>query len=154
MRFEWVGLSSPLQSQFDIYHVTAVQFIYIFMPPWPIRMRSGSGIMFLTRPSVCAYQHACVPIGDILCPAFHWFLGSRSTFFAFVTPGAIDRRDCGRMGQWHLRNTSCKFVWMSGWRQGENLFSESVFVHIGNKSVPIQLAQCWFPRLVISNAEI
>jgi len=25
---------------------------------------------------------------------------------------------------------------------------------IGNKSVPIQLAQCWFPGLAISNAKI
>ena len=25
---------------------------------------------------------------------------------------------------------------------------------IGNESVPIQLAHCWFPGLVISNAEI
>jgi len=25
---------------------------------------------------------------------------------------------------------------------------------IGNESVPIQLAQCWFPRLAISNAEV
>jgi len=25
---------------------------------------------------------------------------------------------------------------------------------IGNESVPIQLAQCWFPRLAISNAKI
>jgi len=27
-------------------------------------------------------------------------------------------------------------------------------VSIGNESVPIQLAQCWFPRLAISNAKI
>jgi len=26
-------------------------------------------------------------------------------------------------------------------------------VSIGNESVPIQLAQCWFPRLAISNAK-
>ena len=26
--------------------------------------------------------------------------------------------------------------------------------HIGSESVPIQLAQCWFPGLAISNAKI
>ena len=29
----------------------------------------------------------------------------------------------------------------------------SKFVNIGNDSVPIQLAQCWFPGLAISNAK-
>jgi len=27
-------------------------------------------------------------------------------------------------------------------------------IGVGNESVPIQLAQCWFPALVISNAKI
>jgi len=32
----------------------------------------------------------------------------------------------------------------------DNYYADSV----GNESVPIQLAQCWFPELAISNAKI
>jgi len=35
----------------------------------------------------------------------------------------------------------------------ESVFQEIKLTFIGNESVPIQLAQCWFPRLAISNAK-
>jgi len=36
-------------------------------------------------------------------------------------------------------------------RQHEKV--EGYFFSIGNESVPIQLAQCWFPGLAVSNAK-
>jgi len=35
----------------------------------------------------------------------------------------------------------------------ESVFQEIKLTFIGNESVPIQLAQCWFPGLAISNAK-
>jgi len=34
------------------------------------------------------------------------------------------------------------------------LFGATFYLAIGNESEPIQLAQCWFPKLAISNAKI